>query len=202
MENSVHNRLRLWLPVIFLCTGQCFAENLTIQPNMPITLDADSSDFDYDSSSLVFRGLRMSQGTLGIRADLAETAKLDFDDGVWVFTGNVEMESDATILKCDEAKLHFKNHGLQHAELRGAPATFEQIDTETQEKAVGQAGFIEYDLLSGKVKLTEEARFSDGANEIYGESISYDVRARNVTADSGDSGPVKILIEPPKQPQE
>ncbi|MGI9308597.1 MAG: lipopolysaccharide transport periplasmic protein LptA [Gammaproteobacteria bacterium] len=190
------------ISLVLLGATSCLAESIAIQPDMPITLDADSSDFDYESSRLVFRGLRMSQGTLGVRADLAETAKLDFDDGIWVFTGNVEMESDSTILKCDEAKLHFKNHGLQHAELRGGPATFEQMDAETQEKAEGQAGFIEYDLLTGKVKLSEEARFSDGANEIYGENISYDVRARNITANSGDSGPVKILIEPPKQTQE
>ena len=172
-------------------------EEFELQPGMPITLDADSSDFDYDTNRLVFRGLRMTQGTLGISADLAESDRLDFDDGLWIFTGNVVIESKNTVLFCDEARLKFREHQLQHAELRGVPARFEQRDPETQALTEGRATLILYDVPTGIVQMAEDAWFSDGSNEIFGANITYDLEQRHITADSGESGPVKILIEPP-----
>jgi lipopolysaccharide export system protein LptA len=166
---------------------------------MPITLDADSSDFDYNANMLIFRGLRMTQGMLTIEADLAESNKLDFDDGLWVFTGNVVIESESTALRCDKAMLRFKAHQLSHAELRGEPVRFEQRDLETNTVTEGRATVMIYDVLGQKVQMDGEAWFSDGANEIFGDNITYDLQARHITADSGDSGPVKILIEPPTQ---
>ncbi len=174
-------------------------DEFELQPGMPITLDADSSDFDYDTNRLVFRGLRMTQGTLGISADLAESDRLDFDDGLWIFTGNVVIESKNTMLFCDEARLKFREHQLQHAELRGAPARFEQRDPETQALTEGRATLMIYDVPTGIVQMAEEAWFSDGSNEIFGSSITYDLLQKHITADSGESGPVKILIEPPTQ---
>jgi lipopolysaccharide transport protein LptA len=174
--------------------GQARAPEL--QPNMPITIDADSSEFDYASSRLIFRKMRLDQGNLGIEADLAETDKLDFNDGQWVFSGNVVVEADSTKLSCDRALLTFLNHQLTSAELTGRPAKFEQRLEESGEKNSGEANSIIYNLASGTLQLKEDARFSDGSNEISGALITYDLIARNLTAGSGDSGPVKIIIEP------
>jgi lipopolysaccharide export system protein LptA len=52
---------------------------------------------------------------------------------------------------------------------------------------------------AGTLKLVGAARFSDGVNEISGELITYDLTRGRLTAGSGDSGPVKILIEPPSR---
>ena len=87
-----------------------------LQTDMPITIDADSSEFDYETSRLVFHGLRMDQGNLGIEADIAETDKLDFTDGRWEFTGNVIIEADNAKLSCDKAIITFVNHQLITAE--------------------------------------------------------------------------------------
>jgi lipopolysaccharide export system protein LptA len=167
-----------------------------LQPDMPITIDADSSEFDYASNRLVFRKLRLDQGNLGIEADLAETDKLDFNDGQWVFSGNVVVDADSTRLSCDRALLTFVNHQLSSAELTGRPAKFEQRLEESGDKNSGEANSIIYNLSSGTLQLKEDARFSDGSNEISGALITYDLIARNLTAGSGDSGPVKIIIEP------
>ena len=56
---------------------------------LPISLDADATDYDGKSSMLMFRGLRLSQGDLGIQADEGRASKLDFEDSVWHFAGNV-----------------------------------------------------------------------------------------------------------------
>jgi lipopolysaccharide transport protein LptA len=173
-----------------------------LQTDMPITIDADSSEFDYETSRLVFHGLRMDQGNLGIEADVAETDKLDFTNGLWIFTGNVIIEAENAKLFCDEAKLIFVNHQLITAELSGTPARFEQVIEEPRQTNSGEANNILYKLDTGKLELREDARFSDGANEISGDLITYDIAAKHITAGSGSSGPVKILIEPPSQLKE
>jgi lipopolysaccharide transport protein LptA len=182
--------LAMTLPVLAQVTAP------ELQPDMPITIDAESTEFDYDTNSLLFRGLRLDQGNLGIRADLAETAKLDFDDGTWNFSGNVTVEADGTRLYCDAAELRFVNHQLESAILTGAPARFEQNLAGTNTVNSGEAETISYLLSDGRLQLDGKARFSDGTNAISGQLITYDLTAQRLTADSGDSGPVTILIDP------
>lgn len=177
-----------------------------LQPDMPITIDAESTEFNYETSQLVFRGLRMDQGNLGIRADLAETDKLDFADGEWLFSGNVIVEADGTSLYCDTATLRFLDNELSTAVLRGEPARFEQRVAEADAVNSGAANEINYRLVGGTLELVGAARFSDGTNEISGDFINYDLAAQRLTAGSGSSGPVKILIDPatrlPDEPAE
>jgi lipopolysaccharide export system protein LptA len=52
------------------------------------------------------------------------------------------------------------------------------------------------------LQLSNEARFSDGTNEISSDLITYDLQEKHLTADSGDTGPVKILIDPPDKESE
>ena len=170
-----------------------------IQTELPIMIDADSSEFDYEDGRLVFRGLRLDQGNLGIRADTAETSKLDFTAGEWLFSGNVVLEADNTRLECDSAALSFIDHELSGATLRGAPARFEQPANDADRVNTGAAEEIVFDMQSGTLKLMGAARFSDGLNEISGELITYDLTRGRLTAGAGDSGPVKILIEPPSR---
>ena len=170
-----------------------------LQPGLPITLNAESSDFDYESSRLIFRGLQLEQGELFIKANIAETDKLNFADGVWNFSGDVFVKTAAASLYCDTAVLRFINHRLASAELTGNPARFEQRLEESEDINTGEAGRMIYQLDKGILELQQNARFADGTNEISGDLITYDVVGRNLSAGSGDSGPVKILIEPPEK---
>ena len=213
MENSYPDKARplstvacrvLFTAIVWICLQQAnpaLAETdipvPTLATDSPITIDADSSEFDYETRKLVFYGLRMDQGTLGIKADLAETDKLDFTDGIWVFTGNVVIEAEDATLLCDSARFRFIAHQLSAAELKGAPARFEQRLEESGEINSGEAQRIVYELETGTLRLLDQARFTDGSNEISGDVITYDIQKQHLTADSGKSGPVKILIEPP-----
>jgi len=168
-----------------------------LQPDMPITIDADSSDFDYDKNSLVFRGLRVTQGALSIEANLAETDKLDFVDGLWTFTGDVRVEAEGSLLTCDKAVLTFKENQLSHAELTGAPARFQQLDPETGQLNKGRSNVIIYDLTDGTITMREEAEFTDGSNRMSGANIIYDLVSRQVKVRSDKSGGgIKIMIDP------
>jgi len=166
--------------------------------DIPIKLSADSSDFNYNTRSLVFKGLKIKQGNLAIEADLAETNELDFADGLWTFSGKVKIKTETAILYCDDASIHFTNHELSRAELLGSPARFEQAIDELGQANSGEANRMIYQTATGILELHTNARFIDGKNEISGDQITYDVLRQNLSAGSGDSGPVTILIEPPQ----
>ena len=59
---------------------------------LPISLDADSTAYDGKNSMLMFRGLRLTQGTIGIEADEGRASNLDFEDSVWQFSGSVVID--------------------------------------------------------------------------------------------------------------
>ncbi|MGI9289833.1 MAG: LptA/OstA family protein, partial [Gammaproteobacteria bacterium] len=84
----------------------------------------------------------------------------------------------------------------------GAPARFEQIVPEEGKMNSGEGIKITYQLTAGTLELEEQAHFSDGSNKVSGDLITYDLRAQNLKAGAGDSGPVKILIESPNQQKE
>lgn len=203
MASSIPESVSRFVAVLAALLATATAQEVPVlQPDMPITIDAESSEFDYESSRLLFRGLRLDQGNLGIRADLAETDKLDFNEGDWTFSGNVRIEADGTTLECDRADLSFRDHQLLDALLTGKPATFAQPAKEAGKTNRGSAREIVYEMSSGTLKLVGAARFSDGVNEISGDLITYDIARGSLTADSGASGPVKILIEPPARTEE
>lgn len=163
---------------------------------LPINLDADSSEFDRRSGRLVFHGLRIKQGTLGIRADSAEATKLDFEDSRWLFSGHVVLDNGEAKAYCDNAELTFNGHRLRSAVLKGQPARFEQQRIGNR-VTQGRAGTLQYNLDSALIQLSGNAWLSDGANEVSGERISYDLRKEFVLADSDRGGQVRMRINPP-----
>ncbi|MGI9290974.1 MAG: hypothetical protein ACR2QG_06825, partial [Gammaproteobacteria bacterium] len=96
------------------CLAPALADNHVpvLRKDIPITIDADRSEFDYAKNRLLFHGLRMDQGDLGVVADIAETEELDFSNGEWELTGAVVIETATAILWCDHAVLTFKNYEL------------------------------------------------------------------------------------------
>lgn len=186
------------------CTGVTPAQELlpAIRTDVPIVVNADSSEYDDQKRMLRFTGLKLEQGDLVVIADQAETAKLDFDDGLWLFEGNVKfMTQDATI-NGDWARLRFIAHQLVQANVRGEPANFSQQMPESDTLNTGEGRAIVYNFSKGTLELRRQAKFSDGANRISGDLITYDMRARKLSAGAGNSGQVKILIEPPSREEE
>ncbi len=88
MHRSNQPRANIGIAAIFtlLLTSLSLAQ--TDDLRLPMQLDADSTNYDGKSSMLMFQGLRLSQGSLGIAADEGRATKMDFEDSVWHFTGN------------------------------------------------------------------------------------------------------------------
>ena len=150
----------------------CLAAGQNTDLRLPISLDADSTDYDGKSSMLVFRGLRLSQGSIGIEADEGRATKLDFQDSVWRFVGHVIIDVDNGHIECDSADLRFLDHELKLATITGSPATFEVQRPGSDEKTYAEAGKLKYNLDTGIVEFSENAVFTEGGNQIASSFIA------------------------------
>lgn len=163
----------------------------------PISLDAESSTFDRQTNTMVFRRLTITQGGMVIRADEAVATSLDFEQGEWRFEGNVELTVDNARIDADRATIVFVANELQAAELIGTPATFENLDEVDAQPIRGQANHLSYDNAGRVMRLLEGASFSQGQNEFRGCDLIYDLDQEQITSGSSDCGePVVITIVP------
>ena len=171
----------------------CAAAQLT-DLRLPISLDADSTDYDGKNSMLMFRGLRLSQGNIGIEADEGRASNLDFEDSVWQFSGNVIIDVENGHIECDAADLQFANHQLTVATISGAPATFELNRVGSDETTYAEAGKLRYDLTSGVIEFSEDATITEGGNQISSNYLIYNIVEQRINAQGSPDGDGKVRI--------
>jgi len=190
--------LLLLLPALALAQGNDL--------RLPISLDADSTDYDGKNSMLMFRGLRLSQGTTNIEADVGRASKLDFKDSVWHFSGNVIIDVDAGHIECETAALSFRHiecetaalsftdTQLRTATIKGSPATFELRQPESDEIIYAQAGNLQYDLIAGVIEFSDEAIITEQGNQISSSFLVYNIKEQRISAQSSADGEQKVKI--------
>ncbi len=181
-----------YLTLFLLWPGLVFAQAADLR--LPISLDADSTYYDGKSSMLMFQGLRLSQGRIGVQADQGRASKLDFKDSVWHFEGNVIIDVQDGHIECDSADLKFTDHTLRLASIRGSPATFELKRPGSDEITYAEAGRLEYDLVNGVVEFSEDAIITEGGNQISSSYLVYNILERRINARSSGNGDEKVKI--------
>jgi lipopolysaccharide export system protein LptA len=166
---------------------------------LPIKVEAKSSDFDYQKGVLVFDGITISQGEIRITAERAVASGLDFEDSRWEFDGTVRITNAEAALASDSARVRFAQGEVESATVSGGPATFEQ--RRKDQLAQGRANRIDYDLGRGAVELAGNAWLTDGRTEITGATLVYDTVNQRVVSRKE----VVITIQPgepaPKSPK-
>jgi lipopolysaccharide export system protein LptA len=170
------------------------AGSQTSDLRLPITLAADSTDYDGKSSMMMFQGLRLSQGTTNIEADEGRASKIDFEDSVWHFDGNVVIDVEAGHIESDSAELRFADTQLRLAIIEGSPATFELKRPESDEITYAQAGRLKYDLDAGTVEFSDEAVITEGGNQISSSFLMYNIVEQRINAQSSGEGDEKVKI--------
>lgn len=165
---------------------------------LPISLDADSTDYDGKSSMLTFKGLRLTQGNIGVAADEGRASKLDFEDSDWHFSGNVVIDTENGRIECDTADLHFSDHQLRVATIAGAPATFEMKRPESDEITYAEAGRVKYNFELGIVEFSDNATITEGGNQISSNYLVYNIAEQRINAQSAgiDGERVRITYTP------
>ena len=188
--------IRTLIAASLLLTGPLLAQDVDLQ--LPITLDADTTDYDGKLSMMTFEGLRLSQGLINVSADGGRASKLDFQDSVWHFEGNVVIDTENGHIECDTADLQFIGHTLRIASIGGSPATFELQRVGSEETTYAEAGHLEYDLESGVVEFSENAVITEGGNKISSSYLVYNITEQRIKAQSSgdDHERVKITYTP------
>jgi len=161
---------------------------------LPISLDADSTDYDGKSSMLMFRGLRLTQGSIGIEADEGRASKLDFEDSVWHFAGNVVIDTENGHIESEAADLKFAGHQLRLATITGSPASFEMKRPGSEQVTYAEAGRLEYDFDTGVVEFSDQATITEGGNQISSNFLVYNIREQRISAQSGGEGDPRVRI--------
>jgi len=180
------------LYTLILLSGVAAAQTGDLR--LPITLAADSTDYDGKSSMMMFQGLRLSQGTTNIEADEGRATKIDFEDSTWHFNGNVVIDVEAGHIESDSAELRFKDTQLKLAIFEGAPATFELRRPESDEITYAEAGRLTYDLDTGTVEFSGNAIISEGGNRISSSYLLYNITEQRISAQSSGEGDEKVKI--------
>lgn len=180
------------LTLSLLWPGLLFAQAVDLR--LPISLDADSTYYDGKNSMLMFQGLRLSQGQIGVQADEGRASKLDFKDSIWHFEGNVIIDVEDGHIECDSADLRFTDHTLRFASIRGSPATFEFKRPGSDEVTYAEAGRLEYDLVDSVVEFSENAIITEGGNQISSSYLVYNILERRINAQSSGDGDEKVKI--------
>jgi lipopolysaccharide transport protein LptA len=175
-----------------LLTSLSFAQ--TDDLRLPMQLDADSTNYDGKSSMLMFQGLRLSQGNLGIAADEGRATKMDFEDSVWHFAGNVVIDVENGHIECDSADIIFSGYQLRMATISGSPATFRMERPGTEQVTYAEAGRLQYDFDEGVVEFSENATITEGGNQIASNYLVYNIREQRINASSGGDGDPKVRI--------
>ncbi len=166
--------------------------------DQPIVLDAASSDFDYKNNTLLFRRVKITQGTMQVEAEEARANGLNFENSEWNLSGDVRIQMPDRRLNSGAAQVTFRNNEIARAVIRGQPASFEQRLKDEGKLARGRARSIEYDVQAGTVRLTGDAWLTDGQNEIQGDTLVYNIDQESIKANptGQDQGRVIITINP------
>ena len=161
---------------------------------LPVIIDADRTDYDGKTSMLMFTNLRLAQGGIGIEADTAQASRMDFDDSVWQFSGNVVFDVNEGRVTCDAADLKFADFQLQSASIKGSPATFEFRRPGQDQSTFAEAGALDYDVARGVIEFSGGATITEGGNQISSESLVYNIREQRIQVTSSVSCEDRVKV--------
>jgi lipopolysaccharide transport protein LptA len=184
--------LRLLLVLALLVPRFTSAQSNDLR--LPISLDADSSEYDGKSTMVVFEGLRLTQGSIGIEADEGRASKLDFKDSVWQLSGNVIIDVENGHIECDSADLTFTDYKLMLATITGSPASFEMQRPNSPDPTYAEAGRLEYDLEKGIIAFSNDATITENGNRISSSYLVYNIKEQLINAQSGGEGDPRVRI--------
>ncbi len=126
----------------------------------------------------------------------ANTAQLDQTTGVGVYRGNVAISQGSMKLSADTVTISVQDGDFRRLVAEGAPATFRYLPSRDKPEVVGYGRRMDYDVATGTVVITRDARITQAKDEFIGERIEYDLDNDLVKARGGDGGRVQVILQP------
>ncbi len=138
-------------------------------------------------------------GPVTLTADRAEWVQ----GGTAQYSGSVSLSSDNLQLRGSSMTVTQGAGNNFEAHITGSPAHLNHrgvagAEGLTAQPVSARALQIDYDSRTGVVRLTGTAELVRGSDQINGEQIDYIVAERRIRASGGESGQVRIVIQPPQ----
>lgn len=131
----------------------------------------------------------------------ADNARLDDIAGTAVYTGQVEIRQNQTVMTADRVVLYRNDSGLDRIEAEGSPARYQQPADSEGGATDARARRILYSASENTLTFERNAVIEQDGNRFSGDLIHYDTSNRVVTAetraeDSDSQGRVEMVIQP------
>lgn len=188
--------LSLFLPVMLMLgiASTATAQTADLDLRLPWDIVADSSEFDGMTSTMIYKGLRFSQGRISIEANEGRATRADQENSSWQFAGAVVIDVAQGKIRCDAASLTFDGNVLSVATVTGTPATFELRRASSEDTTYAEAGKLLYDVPNGVIEFSEDATITEAGNQISSHYLVYNINERRINADSSGNGGERVRI--------
>ncbi len=165
---------------------------------LPINIDAESTGYIGDQSTLTFEKINISQGDISIYADYGESSKLDFENSIWKFEGNIEIKIKNGSINSDYAYIEFKKYRIKNVKIRGVPATLSMTREGKKTQTIAKADRIDYDFEKSLVDFSGNVSIEEDGNQISSDYLVYNLDNQSIQAqsDNKDDPKVKITYTP------
>lgn len=128
---------------------------------------------------------------------LADRATYSESTGVTSYSGNVTITQGTLKMAADNLTVNLTpDRAIASAVATGRPATIQQIVTQEKGLAKGQANRIDYNVKTGIVTLTGNARLTQNGGSFSGNVIRYSLKMGDVEATAGNSQRVELVFPP------
>ena len=187
------------LLIIFISLMSCTKTFSQINSTeLPINIDAESTGYIGDQSTLTFEKINISQGDISIYADYGESSKLDFENSIWKFKGNIEIKIENGSINSDYAYIEFKKHRIKNVKIRGVPAILSMTRGGKKTQTIAKANRIDYDFEKSLVDFSGNVSIEEDGNQISSDYLVYNLDNQSIQAqsDNKDDPKVKITYTP------
>ncbi len=128
---------------------------------------------------------------------LADKATYSERSGVTSYTGNVTITQGTLKMAADNLTVNLTpTRAIESAVATGRPATIQQIVTQEKGLAKGQANRIDYNVKTGLVTLTGNARLTQNGGSFSGNVIHYSLKVGDIEAKAGNNQRVELVFPP------
>ncbi len=130
----------------------------------------------------------------------ANEGELDQVNRTGVYRGDVQVDQGTLRIRADKMTVIYKDRKVTRITFNGSPATYQQQLDAEEAMVFANARTIVYHTQSERLELRGQATLTQEGNRMQGDRIDYDIVAGRVDAESTDSGPIRMVVEPDRAP--
>jgi lipopolysaccharide export system protein LptA len=132
---------------------------------------------------------------------IGRTAEMDRAAQTLVYRGDVRIDQGSLRVVADTMVVEYEADQVVRITATGSPARYQQQLEGDQGHVHANAKQIVYHTQTEALDLQGQAQLLQRGSELKGEVIRYDIVAGKVDARAEGSGPVRMILQPARQPR-